>query len=71
MRVLLLEAGRTLVPEHVQNLANIGFNVPAAIPPAGDPGVLRDLVWGIPRRSDVEFPGVFTAREGSSNSYSA
>src|SRR5688572_27563416 len=45
-RVLLLDAGRFLVSEHVQNLARIGFNVPSAIIPSTDPGVARDLVWG-------------------------
>ena len=58
MRVLVLEAGPYLVSEHVQNLANIGFNVPAAIDPAQDPGVSRELVWGIGWRGNVPFPGL-------------
>ena len=65
-RVLLLDAGRFLVSEHVQNLANIGFNVPGAIPPASDPGVPRELVWGIPWRGNTEFPGVAYCTGGKS-----
>lgn len=57
-RVLLLEAGSFLVSEHVQNLARIGLNVPGPISPASDPGVPRELVWGIPWRSHDEFPGL-------------
>ena len=57
-RILLLEAGPFLVPEHVQNLGNLGLGVPAPIPPASDPGVARDLVWGLPWRGNVDFPGV-------------
>ena len=38
-RVLLLDAGRFLVGEHVQNLGSIGLNVAAAIPPSADLGV--------------------------------
>jgi hypothetical protein len=37
-RVLLLDAGRFMVSEHVQNLARIGLNVPSPIPPSCDPG---------------------------------
>ena len=40
-RVLLVDAGRFLVTEHVQNLARIGLNVAAPIDPANDPGVPR------------------------------
>lgn len=57
-RVLVIEAGPFLAPQHVQNLPNIGFNVPADIPPEQDPGVARDLVWGIPWRGNVTFPGL-------------
>jgi choline dehydrogenase-like flavoprotein len=65
-RVLVLEAGRFLVSEHVQNLANIGINVPAPIDPASDPGVPRELVWGIPWRGNVEFPGLAYCTGGKS-----
>lgn len=65
-RVLLLDAGRFLVSEHVQNLANIGFNVPSAIPPSSDPGVAREIVWGIPWRGNTEFPGLAYCTGGKS-----
>lgn len=65
-RILLLDAGRFLVSEHVQNLARIGLNVPAAISPGSDPGVARELVWGIPWRGNVEFPGLAYCTGGKS-----
>ena len=65
-RVLLLDAGRFLVSEHVQNLAQIGLNVPSAIAPSSDPGVARELVWGIPWRGNVEFPGLAYCTGGKS-----
>jgi hypothetical protein len=57
-RVLVLEAGPFLVSEHVQNLGNIGLNVASAISPIADPGVARELVWGLPWRGNTEFPGL-------------
>jgi hypothetical protein len=60
LRVLVLEAGPFLVSEHVQNLARIGLNVAntTAVPDAAsDPGT-QALVWGIPWRSQVGFPGL-------------
>ena len=65
-RVLLLDAGSFLVSEHVQNLARIGLNVPGAIPPAHDPGVARDLVWGLPWRGHDDFPGLAYCAGGKS-----
>jgi hypothetical protein len=65
-RVLLLDAGRFLVSEHVQNLAHIGLNVPPPIAPAADPGVARELVWGMPWRGNVEFPGLAYCTGGKS-----
>jgi choline dehydrogenase-like flavoprotein len=65
-RVLVLDAGRFLVSEHVQNLARIGINVPAAIMPSSDPGVARELVWGLPWRGNVEFPGLAYCTGGKS-----
>lgn len=65
-RVLLLEAGPFLLPEHVQNMAEIGFNVPDAIPPASDPGTARELVWGLPWRGNVSFPGLAYCAGGKS-----
>ena len=57
-RVLVLEAGPFLVAEHVQNLGNVGLNVASPISPANDPGAARELVWGMPWRGNVEFPGL-------------
>jgi choline dehydrogenase-like flavoprotein len=57
-RVLVLEAGPFLVTEHVQNLGDLGLNVAAPIHPATDPGVARELVWGLPWRSNTDFPGL-------------
>ncbi|MGL4966998.1 MAG: GMC oxidoreductase [Inquilinus sp.] len=58
LRVLVLEAGPFLISEHVQNIADIGLNVPSALDPAQDPGVPRELVWGIAWRGNVAFPGL-------------
>ncbi len=57
-RVLVLEAGSFLLAEHVQNLPRIGLNIPGEILPSDDPGTARDLVWGIPWRGNVPFPGL-------------
>lgn len=65
-RVLLLDAGRFLVSEHVQNLGPIGLDVPAPIPPASDPGVARAIVWGLPWRGNVDFPGLAYCSGGKS-----
>lgn len=56
-RVLVLEAGRFVLPEHVQNLPMLGLNPP---PPAvNDPGP-RAEIWGLPWQTDVPkgFPGL-------------
>ncbi|MGB7662384.1 MAG: hypothetical protein WBL67_06580, partial [Nitrososphaeraceae archaeon] len=57
-RILVLEAGRMLLTEHVQNLPMIGLNVPG--PTTIDPGIPRQEVWGLPWRSNVNqgFPGL-------------
>jgi GMC oxidoreductase len=65
-RILVLDAGTFLVPEHIQNMAQIGFNVPGAIPPAADPRVPRELVWGMPWRGNVDFPGLAYCAGGKS-----
>jgi choline dehydrogenase-like flavoprotein len=57
LKVLVLEAGPFLIPTHVQNLPNIGLNVPDPLFPANDPGIARDLVWGMPWRGNVPFVG--------------
>lgn len=65
-RVLVLDAGRFLVSEHVQNLGPIGLDVPGEIPPASDPGVARAVVWGLPWRGNVDFPGLAYCSGGKS-----
>ncbi|MFD1544608.1 GMC oxidoreductase [Nonomuraea guangzhouensis] len=65
-RVLLLDAGPFLVSEHVQNLGPIGLNVPAPISPNADPRVPRELVWGLPWRGNVDFPGLAYCTGGKS-----
>ena len=57
LRVLVLEAGPFLLPTHVQNLPRTGLNVPNAMPPAADNGLARELIWGMPWRSNVDFVG--------------
>src|SRR5947208_9891519 len=57
LKVLVLDAGPFLVGTHVQNLPNAGINVPGPITPSNDPGVPRELVWGIPWRGNVDFIG--------------
>ena len=65
-RVLLLDAGSFLVHEHVQNLGDIGLGVPAPIMPSADPGTPREIVWGLPWRGNVEFPGLAYCTGGKS-----
>ncbi|MCC6555617.1 MAG: DUF1080 domain-containing protein [Polyangiaceae bacterium] len=57
-RILVLEAGSSMIPEHVQNLPTLGLFPPAPI--AVDPGTPRNEVWGLPWRSDDRFgfPGL-------------
>jgi choline dehydrogenase-like flavoprotein len=55
LRVLVLDAGPFLLPTHVQNLPRTGLNVPD--PAAADPGMARELVWGLPWRSNVAWVG--------------
>jgi hypothetical protein len=57
-RTVVLEAGRLLVAEHVQNLPLLGLGVPG--PVTTDPGQTYAEVWGLPWRSDVPrgFPGL-------------
>lgn len=65
-KVLLLDAGSFLVPEHVQNVGRIGIDVPGALAPASDPGFARALVWGLPWRGNVDFPGLAYCTGGKS-----
>jgi hypothetical protein len=57
-RILVLEAGKLALPEHVQNLPILGLNPPP--PTTTDPGTLRAEVWGLPWRTNVGggFPGL-------------
>lgn len=57
IRVLVLDAGPFLVSQHVQDLPAIGLDVPAPITPGSDGGQARDLVWGIPWVSNVDWVG--------------
>jgi choline dehydrogenase-like flavoprotein len=57
-RVLVLDAGPFLVPSHLQNLPGIGLVAPGAIDPSSaDAQKTRNLVWGIPWRSNSQFVG--------------
>ncbi|MFC4071497.1 GMC oxidoreductase [Actinoplanes subglobosus] len=58
-RVLLLDAGTVVIPEHVQNLGNIELRVPRGKP---DP----NGVWWSPWRSNVYFPGLAFCAGGRS-----
>jgi choline dehydrogenase-like flavoprotein len=56
-RVLVLDGGPMVLPEHVQNLPMVGLNVP--FPPlTSDPGQVREKVWGLPWSANVGFPGL-------------
>ena len=62
-RTLVLEAGKHLVPEHVQNLPQIGLGVANAtsiadLRAAGQDGKPRAEVWGLPWHSATKFPGL-------------
>ncbi|MFE9324192.1 family 16 glycoside hydrolase [Nocardia sp. NPDC052278] len=46
LRVLVLEAGPFLIPEHSQNIPNLGLYAPDAERPSSAPDVPRNLVWG-------------------------
>jgi hypothetical protein len=60
LRILLLEAGPFLVPEHAQNIPDLGLDNPfrpvldTFSPAAQQP---RNLVWGTGWRGNVGFPG--------------
>ena len=57
LKVLVLDAGPFLIATHLQNLPRAGINVPGPLNPTNDPGVARELVWGMPWRSNVDFIG--------------
>jgi hypothetical protein len=60
LRVLVLEAGPFLVPEHGQNIPNFGLSNPfrpVTDPASPDAQKTRNLVWGIGWRGNTGFPG--------------
>jgi choline dehydrogenase-like flavoprotein len=64
-RILVLEAGPFILPEHVQNLPMLGLNVPGAtsiqeLRDANNFGLdkPRNEVWGLPWHSATRFPGL-------------
>jgi choline dehydrogenase-like flavoprotein len=57
LKVLVLDAGPFLIPTHLQNLPDVGLDVPDPLYPANDPGIARDLVWGMAWRGNVPFIG--------------
>jgi choline dehydrogenase-like flavoprotein len=62
-RVLVLEAGPFIAPEHVQNLPLIGLAVPGPtsikdLRDAGQDGKARAEVWGLPWHSNITFTGL-------------
>jgi choline dehydrogenase-like flavoprotein len=57
-RILLLDRGGFLVPEHVQNLGPVGLEIPAPMTPDTDMGFARQVVWQLPWRGEDEFPGL-------------
>lgn len=64
-RILVLEGGSLVLPEHVQNLPVLGLNVPSATTIADlrnanqyGPGKPQQEVWGLPWHSAHAFPGL-------------
>ncbi len=62
-RILVLEAGPFLVPEHTQNLPMLGLDAAsptsiAALRAAGQDGQPRKEVWGLAWHSPVDFQGL-------------
>jgi choline dehydrogenase-like flavoprotein len=70
-RILVLEAGPFVLPEHVQNLPALGLNPPAPsriadLRAIGQDKAARNEVWGLPWHSPVPFPGLAYAVGGRS-----
>lgn len=62
-RILVLEGGPFVLPEHVQNLPLSGLTPAPATSIAdlrreGRDGIARNEVWGLPWHSDQKFPGL-------------
>ncbi len=62
-RILVLEGGPFVLPEHVQNLPMVGLDVPGAtsiadLRAAGQDRAARNEVWGLAWHSNQKFPGL-------------
>lgn len=58
-RILVLEGGPFVLPEHVQNLPVLHFNPPGALQRIpGQSSPVRNEVWGLAWHSDIGFPGL-------------
>jgi len=62
-RILVLEGGPFVLPEHIQNLPMPGLDVPgktsiADLRTMGQDGKPRNEVWGLAWHSNVQFPGL-------------
>jgi choline dehydrogenase-like flavoprotein len=62
-RILVLESGSFVLPEHVQNLPMLGLDMPspttiADLRATGQERAPRNEVWGLPWHSNVPFPGL-------------
>ncbi|MBI3243101.1 MAG: DUF1080 domain-containing protein [Chloroflexi bacterium] len=62
-RILVLEGGPFVLPEHIQNLPVLGLNVPgktsiADLRATGQDGRPRNEVWGLAWHSNEQFPGL-------------
>lgn len=76
-RILVLEGGPFVLPEHVQNLPMIGLGVPSAssiqqLRQDGQFGIdkPREQAWGLPWHSSTPFPGLAYCL-GGDHSFSA
>ncbi|HEY9601551.1 MAG TPA: hypothetical protein V6C85_08075 [Allocoleopsis sp.] len=70
-RILVLEGGPFVVPEHVQNLPMLGLDPPGATSIAdlrnmGQDRTPRNEVWGLPWHSTTKFPGLAYCMGGRS-----
>lgn len=62
-RILVLEGGQFVLPEHVQNVPMLGLDVPGAtsiakLRAAGQDRIARNEVWGLAWHSNEDFPGL-------------
>jgi hypothetical protein len=68
LRVLVLEAGPFLLPEHGQNLPDLGLGDPSEAVGtfSADAQATRNLVWGIGWRSNIPYKGTAYCMGGKS-----